>query len=235
MRLPGKVSTGIDSCSRAKFLGADDVAAPLTAAGAFASADAMRARRPPDLPAAAIAIVAATLAAGCHRGPRTPHDAYLALERAVTAGDAAAFFATLDDTTRWSIESTLHDQRLMRTIIGAKYPEAEAQKELARLSAAEEPDPARYFARLDEERHVVARYRPRLGDPVGALEARPEGSAEAWVGRAGGAPLRFRRNRSGSWGLAELGAEWSLEKDRAAHAVKTVRENAALYQRAGEK
>jgi hypothetical protein len=30
----------------------------------------------------------------------------------------------------------------------------------------------------------------------------------------------------------DLRGEWQLERDRAAHAVKTVRDNAALYQKA---
>jgi hypothetical protein len=195
-----------------------------------------RARRHAFAPVLALAGALATLGtSGCHRGPKSPAEAYGALERAVAASDATAFYALLDDNTRWSIESTLRDQRLMRTIISAKYPEAEAQKELSRLAAAEEAEPARYFARVDEARGVVPGYRARLGGATGAVAVMPLGDDVADVTRGGGAPCRFHRNRNGSWGLAELTETWTLEKDRAVHAVKTVRENAALYQKAEEK
>ena len=46
-------------------------------------------------------------------------------------------------------------------------------------------------------------------------------------------PFRFVKSSGGSWGFAELAVEWSLERDRSSHAVKTVRDNAALYQKAG--
>jgi hypothetical protein len=180
------------------------------------------------------ALVLLAAVAGCHRGARSAEDAYAAFETAVKAGDAAAFYAALDTPTRWSIESAFSDHRMMRTIIGAKYPEAEAQKELARLAAAEEADVARYFAHVDRERQILARYKARV-EASGDVKVQAIGDGEAAVGRGPGPGLRFHRDDHGRWGFSELAAEWALEKDRAAHAVKTVRENAALYQKADER
>ena len=169
---------------------------------------------------------------GCHRGPKTPEAAFLLLEPAVAGGNAAAFYALLDQPTRWAIESTLHDQRLMRTIIAAKYPEADAKKELARLSFAEEADVTRYFVRVNQDRHTVESLRRRLGSVSGQVKTKVMAADDVYVARADGMPFRFHRNGNGTWGFSELAAEWSLERDKASHAVKTVRDNAALYQKA---
>jgi hypothetical protein len=176
-------------------------------------------------------LLLAVAAAGCHRGPRTAEAAYVALERAVAADDAAGFYQLLDDETRWSIESVLHDQKLMRTIIAAKYPEGEADKALAPLAAADERDAAQYFARLDGDRHVVSGYRRRLGAVSGPIKTKPDGDDNAWVARADGMPFHFHRDRGG-WGFSELAAEWTLEKDRTIHALHTVQDNAKLYKKA---
>jgi hypothetical protein len=58
---------------------------------------------------------------------------------------------------------------------------------------------------------------------------KPDGDDNVWAARADGMPFHFHRDGDGSWGFSELAAEWALEKDRANHAVKTVRENAALF------
>jgi hypothetical protein len=180
----------------------------------------------------AFAAVLALALSACHRGPKTPTAAYLAMEPAIAGGDALAFYPLLTEQTRWSVESTWRDQKLMRTIISAKYPEAEAQKELARLAAAEEPDAAHYFARLAGERGTVTQYRRRLGAVSGEVKTKPMAEDDVYVARADGMPFRFHRNKNGSWGFSELEQEWALEKDRATHAVKTVQDNAKLYQKA---
>jgi hypothetical protein len=185
--------------------------------------------------AAVVAVGALALAlalAACHRGPKTPTAAYLELERAVAGGDGLAFYAVLDEPTRWSVQSTFSDQKLMRTIISAKYPEAEAQKELARLAAAEEPDAAHYFARIAGDRQTVTGYRRRLGAVSGEVKTKVMADDDVYVARADGMPFRFHKNGNGSWGFSELEREWALEKDRASHAVKTVQDNAKLYQKA---
>ncbi len=177
-------------------------------------------------------LLGGALGAGCARGEKTPEAAFQKLERAIAAGDAVSFYKLLDQPTRWSVESTLHDQRLMRTIISAKYPEAEAGKALATLAAAEETDAAHYFARLNRDRHLVEAYRKRLGSVSGPIKSKIDGPDDVWVARQDGMPFRFHKNKDGSWGFTELRGDWELEKDRAAHAVKTVQENAKLYQKA---
>lgn len=179
-----------------------------------------------------LAILLLAAAAGCHRGPKTPEAAYLLLERAVAAGDAASFYALLDRQTRWAVESTLHDQRIMRTIITAKYPEADAKKELSRLAFAEEADATRYFVRVNQDRHTVESLRRRLGSVSGPVKTKIMAADDVYVARADGMPFRFHRDSHGIWGFSELDSEWSQERDRASHAVTTVRDNAALYQKA---
>jgi hypothetical protein len=169
---------------------------------------------------------------GCTRGPKTPEQAFQKLERAIAAGDAAAVYKLLDQETRWSIQSTLKDQRLQRTIIMAKYPEADAQKALATLRAAEEANPAQYFKRINDERHIVEAYRKRLGSVSGPIKNKIDGPDAEWVSRQDGMPFHFAKNKDGSWGWSELRGEWELEKDRAQHAVSTVQENARLFQKA---
>jgi len=176
--------------------------------------------------------LALVVAAGCTRGPKTPEQAFRGLERAIAAGDAVAVYGLVDQQTRWSIQSALKDQRLQRTIITAKYPEAEAQKALGTLRAAEETDPAQYFKRVNDERHVVEAFRKRLGSVSGPIMNKIDGPDAAWVARQDGMPFHFTKNRDGSWGWSELRGDWELEKDRAQHAVKTVQENAKLYQNA---
>jgi hypothetical protein len=180
-----------------------------------------------------IAMMALALAAvaGCTRGPKTPEQAFRDLERAIASGDAVAVYGLVDQPTRWSIQSALKDQRLQRTIITAKYPEAEAQKALAMLRAAEETDPAQYFKRINDERHVVEAYRKRLGSVSGPIKNKIDGPDAMWVARQDGMPFHFSKNRDGSWGWSELRGDWELEKDRAQHAVQTVQDNAKLYQK----
>ena len=101
----------------------------------------------------------ALVAGGCHRGPATPEAAYVDARAAIAAADAAAFYPLLDEPTHWAVESVLHDQRLMRTIITAKYPEGESEKELARAGACRGGRRRRDFfvARRRRDRHTVGR------------------------------------------------------------------------------
>jgi hypothetical protein len=176
--------------------------------------------------------LALVLLAGCSRGSKTPEQAFRGVERAVAAGDAAAIYGLVDQQTRWAIQSTLKDQQLQRTIIQAKYPEAEAQKALATLRAAEESQPALYFKRINDDRHVVEAFRKRLGSVSGPIKSKIDGPDAVWVARQDGMPFHFAKNKDGTWGWSELRGDWALEQDRAQHAVKTVQENAKLYQKA---
>jgi hypothetical protein len=172
------------------------------------------------------------LVAACHRGAKTPDEAFLQVERSVAAGDGVTLYKFLDRATRGSVDSAYHDQQLMRTIILAKYPDEEQARALQPLAAAAEPDSAHYFAQQARERSVFDRFRRRLGSVSGPIAHKPDGEKAMWVARQDGMPLHFVLDSDGSWGFSELGADWALEKDRANHAVKTVRDNAALYKRA---
>jgi hypothetical protein len=177
--------------------------------------------------------VTALAAAGCHKRPRTPDEAFLRVEHDLAASDGVDLFQCLDQQTRWAIEGAYKDQRLMRTIIQAKYPESEAERALAPLAAAAEDDVPRYFAHVARDRHTLEGLRPRLGS--GAIATKLDGEGAAILSRPDGAPLHFKRGKDGSWGLAELYTDWQLEQDRASHAVRTVRDNATLYQKAEQR
>lgn len=167
--------------------------------------------------------------AGCRERAKSARDAFARVERAVAAGDALALYQSLDAATRAAVESAYHDERLERTIITAKYPEAEQPAALAKLDAAAAGDADRYFARVAQARKTVEGFRKRLGSVSGPILEKPDGDGAAWVARQDGLPFHFRRDSDGSWGLSELAAEWALDQDRANHAVKTVRENGALF------
>jgi hypothetical protein len=166
---------------------------------------------------------------GCRRRAKSAEEAFTRLERAVAAGDAIEFYGDLDAATRSAVGDAYHDERLERTIISAKYPEAEQPAALAKLDAAAADDVEHYFARVAGARKTVEGYRKRLGSVSGPIKQKPDGDAATWVARQDGMPFHFHRDSDGSWGFTELAAEWALEKDRANHAVKTVRENAALF------
>jgi hypothetical protein len=167
----------------------------------------------------------------CHGGAKTPDEAFQKVERALAAGDGVGLYALLDRPTQKAIDSAYGDQRLQRTIIEAKYPEAEQARALQPLGAAAEADTAHYFAHACNDRHTFDQYRPRLGSVSGPIKHKPDGESAMWVARQDGMPFHFVKE-SGGWSFSELGPEWALEKDRANHAVKTVRENAALYKKA---
>jgi hypothetical protein len=180
---------------------------------------------------AALLFAAVLFGPGCKK-PLSPEEAFRRVEHAVAAGDGLELYALLDPATRASIEGTYKDERLMRTIISAKYPEVEAARELQRLEPAAEIDAPHYFAKVAQARQLFDTYRRRLGSVSGPIVSKAEGPDVVLVMRQDGLPFRLRRGSDG-WRLAELDTEWSLEKDRAVHAVKTVHENAALYQKAG--
>jgi hypothetical protein len=169
---------------------------------------------------------------GCHRGAKTPDEAFQQVERAIAAGDGVTLHKHVDRATRWSVEAAYKDQRLQRTIIEAKYPEEEQARALQALEAAAAPDAAHYFAEASKQMRIYDQYRKRLGSVSGPIKHKPDGQDAMWVARQDGAPFHFVKDSDGNWGWDELRASWQLEKDRASHAVKTVRENATLYNKA---
>jgi hypothetical protein len=176
-------------------------------------------------------LVLCMLLAACHGGAKTPDEAFQKLERAVAAGDGLALYHLLDRATLKSIDSAYGDQRLQRTIILAKYPEAQQAAALQPLAAAGEADAAHYFAHACNDRHTFNQYRARLGSVSGPIKFKNDGEYGMWAARQDGMPFHFVKE-AGGWWFSELAPEWALEKDRANHAVKTVRENAALYNKA---
>ena len=153
-------------------------------------------------------------------------------ELSIVKNDTGAFYDLLDKGTQKSIEGTWRALKLQRTIIQSKYPEKEAGPALARLAAAAADDPRSYFIALDKERGVVPAYRKRLGSVSGPIKHKPESDDKMWIARQDGMPFHFIKS-GGEWRFGELGTDWALEKDRADHAVTTVRDNAKLYEKAG--
>jgi hypothetical protein len=168
---------------------------------------------------------------GCRKGEKTPEAAYLRFEQAVIEGDGLALYDCLDRATRTSVQSAYGDERLMRTLVTAKYPEADQARELTRLQQSEELDPAHYFARAIKDEQLPESWRRRLGSKSSALIERKESDRSTSVGRQDGTPFVFCKE-GGAWGFCELEAAWKAHKERAHHAKKTVQENATLYQKA---
>src|SRR5262245_48111744 len=127
------------------------------------------------------AILLVTLAVvACERGPKTPEEAYQKVERAIAAADAHAVYTLLDRKTRSAIDAAYRDQQLQRTIIVAKYPDAEQARALQPLAAAAEEDPEKFFARAAQDKGTLAAYRKRLGSVSGPISTKPDGEA-MWV------------------------------------------------------
>jgi hypothetical protein len=176
------------------------------------------------------ALGAAIALPACAKYPKTPEDALQRIERVVVSGDALAAWELVDRETRAAAESVLADERLMQTIVRAKYPPAEAARELERLAAADEPDAAHFFARTCKTWKLLEGYRKRLGSVSGPIKTQLDAAGVPWVARHDGMAFRLTKQAGGyAWG--DLRGEWQLERDRASHAVKTVRDNAALYKK----
>lgn len=168
----------------------------------------------------------------CNRYPKTPEEALAQIERVVVAGDALSAWEIVDTETRSAAESVWSDERLMQTIVKAKFPPAEAARELERLKGADEPDARRFFAATAQRWRQIEGYRKRLGSVSGPIKTKPDrtNTDSLWVSRADGMAFQIVKAGSG-WAWMDLRGEWLLERGRAGHAVKTVRDNAALYKR----
>jgi hypothetical protein len=172
-------------------------------------------------------------AGGCRKKPPAgPDEVFQQLELSIVKDDIGAFYDLLDKGTQKAIEATWRAQQLQRTIIQSKYPEKEAGPALAKLAAAAADDPRSYFVTLDKERGVVRAFRKRLGSVSGPIKHKPETDEKMWIARQDGMPFHFLKS-GGEWRFMELGVDWAVEKDRADHAVTTVRDNAKLYEKAG--
>ena len=171
------------------------------------------------------------LLAACSSYPKTPEEALGQIERVVASGDGLAAWKIVDPETRAAAESVFSDERLMQTIVKAKYPPAEAARELERLAACDEPDAAHFFARTSKAWGIIEGLRKRLGSVSGPIKTKTDAAGTLWVARSDGMAFHVANTGKG-WAWADLRGEWQLEKDRASHAVQTVRDNAALYKKA---
>jgi hypothetical protein len=167
----------------------------------------------------------------CTQYPKTPQEALSRIERVVVMNDGMAAWDLVDNDTRKAAESVLQDQRLMQTIVKAKYPPAEAARELERLAGADEPDAQHFFARTTKAWGQIEGLRKRLGAVSGPTSTRSDAPGSLWITRNDGMPFHLMKV-GGGYAWVDLRVEWQLERDRAAHAVKTVRDNAALYKKA---
>ncbi len=147
----------------------------------------------------------------CHPRLNTPEKFQAGLQTAVAQSDGLLFFRCLDLETRWSIESTFRDQKTMRTLILAKYPEAEMARALFSMPFADEPDAPHFFARWATENKLFDRDR-----------------------QAPFANLPPKRSSDGNYGLDPWLGEWKVLQERAAHDLMTVRQNAALYRKVAQ-
>jgi len=176
------------------------------------------------------ALVLSALLSGCSQYPKTPEEALARVERVVVSGDGLSAWELVDNDTRRAAESVLGDQRLMQTIVKAKYPPSEAARELERLAAADEPDAKHFFARTAKTWGQLEGLRKRLGAVSGPIQTRSDAPGSVWVARSDGMAFHLAKV-GGGYAWIDLRGEWQLEKDRASHAVKTVRDNAALYKK----
>jgi hypothetical protein len=167
--------------------------------------------------------------AGCQRYPKTPELTLVAVERSIAAADGLAAWKVIDPETRQAVESVMADERQAQTLVKAKYPPTEAARELLRLAAADEVDAAHFFARTASSWSELEGYRGRLGGLSGPVLTREDGPDKLWVKRTDGKAFHLVRSKGG-WAWMDLRSEWLLEKDRANHAVQTLRDNAKLYQ-----
>jgi hypothetical protein len=171
--------------------------------------------------------------AGCQRYPKTPELTLIAVERAIASADGLAAWKIIDPETRQAVESVMADERQAQTLVKAKYPPSEAARELLRLAAADEVDAAHFFARTASSWSELEGYRGRLGGLSGPVLTRDDGPDKMWVKRTDGKAFHLVK-RNGGWAWMDLRAEWALEKDRASHALQTLRDNAKLYQQSAE-
>lgn len=168
--------------------------------------------------------------AACNKYPRSPEEALQRIEQVVTSGDGVAAYGIIDEDTKKAVAAVYANDRTMRTIIKAKYPPQEADRELGRLADAEQPDVAHFFAAMESRWQSIQGYRKRLGSISGPIKTKPDGATSMYVARQDGMPFHLVKAGSG-WAWNELRGEWAMEKDRAAHALKTVQDNAALYKK----
>ena len=200
-----KSSTGIDTCRSRRSSRALDVDGCTTALLAL-----VRCAFGDDG-------VGARVAAGCTRGPKTPEQAFQRLERAIAAGDAAAFYGL-----RRSADALVDRVGVEGSAAAAHHHPAPSIRRPRRkrrwrtLRAAEEADRG---AVLQAHQRRAARRRSATASGSARCRGRSRARSTApdamWVARAGRHAVPLRQEQRRQLGLQRARGDWELEKDRA--------------------
>ena len=176
-------------------------------------------------------VALAASAGGCHKGAKTPAEAYKRFAAAVTAGDGGALFDALDQETRWNWMSIQKFHREAYDIVLSNYPEGEIRaRETRRFEHAATAPSARDLFIMDMAPAVLPMLRPLvLGNAPIEAGATPD---EAAAVLASGARVELRRGKDGRWGYAGLARRAEEDKNRAYHDLELVRSSAADFERA---
>jgi hypothetical protein len=169
------------------------------------------------------------LLAGCSRHPRSPEDAYRRLCQAVNGGDAAALFATLDQSTRWAWMTVQRCHREAYDIVLSNYPQGPVrERELRRFEAGATSETAADLFGREAGPSALRSLAPLVA--AGAPVETHGGQAEVVL--AGAQRLALAEGDDGSWGYAGLAADAKDRERRAIHDLELVRTSAADYERA---
>ena len=167
--------------------------------------------------------------AGCRRA-RTPQEAFVRFQRAVTDGNPGALFDALDKRSRWAWMTIQKSHREAYDIILSNYPEGrERERELRRFERGATLGSARELFIEEAGRAALTKLPRPLPDVVRFDMAADGDSALAVL--PSGAPLPFRRGPDGSWGYGGLADESEDRQKRALGDVAMVRTSAADYER----
>lgn len=161
---------------------------------------------------------------------RTPKGAYYRVVTAVNRRSAEALFPYLETPAQHAAFTIHHYTRQSRELVRSRYPEAQAQKELARLSpladAAEGPG---VFALYAERFGWMDRLRRDLSG-VRSVEVQGE---RASVETVRGTRYAFRRRENGMWGLTLFTGRLVADAEKAARDHSLIEAAAKDYEAAG--
>jgi hypothetical protein len=179
---------------------------------------------------AGLALVALMAAAGCRHKSKTPEEAFQRFAAAVTAGDGAALFDALDQTTRWNLMTIQKYHRESYDIVLSNYPEGPVRDgEKSRFERAATAPSARELFRTDAAPALLPTLVP-LAQGIPRVDMGPaDGEATAVLA---GARVPFVRGADGGWGWAGLNKKAEDDTNRAYHDLEAVRASAADYERA---
>lgn len=168
--------------------------------------------------------------AGCGK-PRSPQQAFAALQKAVSKDDAGALFDGLDKRSRWAWMTVQKSHREAYDIILSSYPEGqERERELRRFERGATLGSARALFAEQVGRAALAKLPHPLPDAV-RFETASDGENAVAV-LPSNATLPFRRGPDGTWGFSAFADDSEDRQKRALGDVDMVRASAADYERA---